>query len=201
MKKGLDEESTIEETEDSEEEIEEETEESGLEEPLTLEEPKLNFNFNNLNFSQFTPPVETISGGSPVLESIESRIDRPGFVQMGTGSGVSESSPNNVGGRDTYIPSQGGDDGPKYIKSEGEVGTNVGRVDMQSLGRGVGGFNIPQPGNFFISSESDFQSRNVEHVGMQPGRVDMKDIGRKNPLEAQEKKYEEHKKYEFERPK
>ena len=187
--------------EEDEKENEEEAEESKLEESLILKGPKLDLDFNNLDISQFTPSIQNIESNSPVLESIESRIDRPGFVQMGTGSEVSESSLGSGNGRDTYIPSQGGDNGPKYIQSEGEVGTNVGRVDMQSLGRGVGGFNIPQPGNFFISSESDFQSRNVEHVGMQPGRVDMKDIGRKNPLEAQEKKYEEHKKYEFEHPK
>ena len=184
--------------EEDEEENEKESEESELEESLILKEPKLDLDFNNLDFSQFTPSIQNIESNSPVLESIESRIYRPGFVQMGTGSGVSESSLGSGNGRDTYIPSQGGDNGPKYIQSEGEVGTNVGRVDMQSLGRGVGGFNIPQPGNFFISSESDFQSRNVEQIGMQPERVDLQNIGRKNPLEAQEKKYGEHKKYEFE---
>ena len=195
MKKELDEE-----FEEDEEENEEEAEESELEESLILKGPKLDLDFNNLDFSQFTPFVDSDSS-SPVLENIESRIDRPGFVQTGFGPGVSADSSNSESGRDTYITSQGGDDGPKYIQSEGEVGTNVGRVDIQNLGRGSGGFNIPQPGNFFISSESDFQSTNVEHTGMQPGRVDMQNIGRQNPLEVQEKKYEEHKKYEFEHPK
>jgi len=158
MKKELDEE-----LEEDEEENEEEAEESELEEELEKpDEPILDLNFNNLDFSQFTPFVDTDSS-SPVLESIESRIDRPGFVQTGFGASQSESGLGESG-KDTYIPSQENDNGPKYIQSEGEVGTNVRRVDMQNLGRGVGGFNIPQSGNFFISSESDFQSRNVEEI-------------------------------------
>ena len=193
MKKELDED-----LEEDEEENEEEAEESEFKEELEKsDEPTLDLDFNNLDFSQFTPFVDADSG-SPVLESIESRIDRPGFVQMGTGSGVSGSSLDSGSGRDdTYLPDQSGGDGPKYIQSEGEVGTNVGRVDMQNLGRGVGGFNIPQSGNFFITSEQGFQSRNVEQVGMQPERIDLQNVGRKNPLEREEKKYEEHKKYEF----
>ena len=87
--------------EEDEKENEEEAEESKLEESLILKGPKLDLDFNNLDFSQFTPSIQNIESNSPVLESIESRIDRPGFVQMGTGSEVSESSPNNVGGRDT----------------------------------------------------------------------------------------------------
>lgn len=196
MKKELDEE-----FEEDEEENEEEAEESELEEELEKsDEPKLDLDFNNLDFSQFTPFVDADSS-SPVLESIESRIDRPGFVQIGTGSRVSESSSSSESGRDdTYLLSQSGDDGPKYLQPGGTE-TNIKRVDVQSIGRDVGGFNIPQPGNFFISSESDFQSTNVEQVGMQPGRIDLQNIGRQNPLGVPEKKYEEHKKYEFEPPK
>ena len=183
--------------EEDEKEIEEEVEESGLEESLVLKEPTLNLDFNNLNFDQFTPSIRTMDSGSPVLESIESRIDSPGFVQMGTVSSQSESRLGESSG-DTYIPSQGGDDGPKYIESGGEIRTDIGRVDMQKLGRDVGGFNTSQPQNFFVSSESEFQSTNVEHTGMQPGRIDFQNIGRQNPLEIEERKYDEPPKYEFE---
>lgn len=190
MKKELEEE-----FEEDEEENEEGAEESELEEELEKpDEPTLDLNFNNLDFSQFTPFVDADSS-SPVLESIESRIDRPGFVQTGFGASQSELGLGESG-KDTYIPSQGGDDGPKYLQPGGTE-TNIKRVDVQSIGRDIGGFNIPQPGNFFISSESDFQSTNVEQGGMQPGRVDMQKIGRQNPLERKEVKYEEHKKYEF----
>jgi len=200
MKKELDEEleEDLEKIDDLEEvEEDEEEEKSKLEWQLVSEEPALNLDFNTLDFSQFTSSVGTIDSGSPILENIESRIDTPGFVSMGTSSFQSGSTLDSSGG-DTYLTSQGqgsGDDGVKYIQSGGELKTNVERVDMQSLGRDVPGLNIPQPGNFFISSESGVQPRN-EHVGMQPERVDMQNIGRKNPLEREKVKYDESKEYE-----
>lgn len=199
MKKELDEE--LEEDsdeEDSEEEESEGDEEFEPEEPLILEEPKidLNLNFNELDFSQFTPSIETTSDGSPVLESIESRIDTPGFVQMGTASFQSEQGVGESG-RDTYMPSQDSGEGPKYIQSEGGAETNVGRVDMRDIGRNFGILNISRPDNFFISSESDFQSGAVERTGMPPERVDFRKVGMDNPLEIEERKYAKHEKYEF----
>ena len=205
MKKELEEEfeEDLEENEESddEEEIEEDKEseeESRVKELPISKKPILDINFNNLDFSQFTPSVETISNGSPSLESIESRIDTPGFVSLGNASSQSESNLSASVG-ETYLTSQGqdsGESGVKYLQSGGETKTNIQRVDMQNIGRDVGGFNVQQPGNLFISSESDFQSRNVEQVGMQPERIDMQNLGRKNPLEREEIKYEDQKKYE-----
>ncbi|MCH9029582.1 MAG: DUF559 domain-containing protein, partial [Bacteroidetes bacterium] len=90
-----------------------------------------------------------------------------------------------------------GDNGPKYLQPGGEE-TNIERIDTQNIGRDVGGLNVSQLKNFFISSESDFQPRN-EHIGMQPERVDVQNVGRKNPVETEEVKYEEVKKYDEER--
>jgi len=186
------------EEEDFEESGEEEDEESEIEEIPLSKKPISDIDFNNLDFSQFTPSVGEISNStSPSLESIESRIDTPGFVSMGNFSSQSGSNLESSGG-DTYLTSQGQGDGGsevKYIQSAGDIKTNLERVDMQTLGRDVGGLNIPQPGNFFISSEPGGQPRN-EHVGMQPERLDIQNIGRKNPLEREELKYEDQKKYE-----
>jgi hypothetical protein len=171
---------------------------------LVSEKTKTKINLENLDSDQFTPSLRVVSDkGSPSLESIESRIDRPGFVQMGTGSGVSGSSlsPGGGGGDDTYIPGKAEDGGPKYISSGGEVKTNVRNVDMQSLGRNVGNMPVVNQEDFFVSSQPKFQSGNVEQVGMQPERVDLQNLGRKNPLEIEERKYEGNTKYEFERPK
>jgi len=202
MKKELDEEAI--EEDDEEDEAEEELEEDGDEETEIKElpiskKPISDIDFNNLDFSQFTPSVREINSTSPSLENIESRMDRPMFIPTGSRSGVSAGSSSSGSGRDdTYLPNQPGDNGPKYLESGGEIKTNVQRVDMQNIGRDVGALNGQKPENFFVSSESNFQSRNVEQVGMQPERVDMQNIGRKNPLEREEIKYEDQKKYEIE---
>lgn len=170
--------------EEPEEDEDDDSEEEGLEEePEDVEIPEM----QNLEFSSFIQP--TTEESAPILE----RLTGPqgiGFSLSGWEALASPvSSEGTIEEEDPFKYSVGGgseEGGAKYISSE-QLGQVPDKVDIGRVGRRP---EARPEASFTQSSElRDFQPQTQERY--EPARrMDTESAGRKDPFEADKRKYE-----------
>ena len=172
------------EKEESEEESKTEDEES------QKHEENLELNLRDLEFNQFMQPSEKTS--APVLEKIADTQERPVFV--GGIPQTSQTIPGEEEKRDEfkYVASAQTNEEPKYISSDSRISQEINQINIMEAGR-------RQPETFqtanqqaFFEQFSERKSNESPMVEKTWGaeRVDTEKVGRRDPFETQDAKYE-----------
>lgn len=176
-------------TEDLEEETDEIKTEAGDKEDEEKSPEEDDLNLQDLEFHQFMQPSEITS--SPVLEKIASAQERPVFV-----GGILQ-GPQTIPGEEKkanefeYVASSQQDE-PKYISSDSRISQETNRLNMMEIGKG-------QPETFrdvnqqvFLErfSERGFHESSMAEKKWTTGRFDIEKVGRRDPFEVRDVKYE-----------
>jgi len=169
------------------EEADEESGKSGLEEDVDLIED---------NFSQFIPSLHLSEETKiPILERVASEQPHPIFV--GTLPQTSMGALEENSGKDDfkYVPSQEGNNEPKYVEKDSTIFREPERVDFTRVGRDPTAL-IPErnQGVSFMHSESfsQIESSTPERT-WSVERINSERAGRGDPFEREKEKYKTYK--------
>ena len=170
-----------------------ETEESGKDidkDEKEDHEEDLELNLRDLEFHQFMQPSEKTS--APVLEKIADTHERPIFV--GELPQTSQTIPGEEEKRDEskYMASAQTNEEPKYISSDSRISQEINQINIMEAGR-------RQPETFrdvnqqaFFEQFSERKSNESPMVEKTWGaeRFDAEKVGRRDPFESHDIKYE-----------
>jgi len=168
------------------EEADEDPEKSELEEDVDLIEN---------SFSQFIPSLHLSEDTTiPVLERVASEQPRPIFVGTMPQTSMGALGESSEKEDFKYVPSQEGDNEPKYVESDSKIFRETERVDFARVGRDPTAL-IPERtrGVSFMRSESFSQPESSTERMWTAERIDSEKAGRGDPFEKEKEKYKTYK--------
>ncbi len=176
----------------------EESEEDSDGEESQKHEEDLELNLRDLEFHQFMQPSEKTS--APVLEKIAGIQERPIFV-----GGIPQTSQTITGEEEKrdeskYVASAQTNEEPKYISSDSRISQEINQINLMEAGRRQPEiFQATNQQAFFdqFSERKSNESPMVEKTG-DAKRLDTDRLGRRDPFESHDIKYE--KKYKPDLP-
>ena len=150
-------------------------------------------NSNDLEFHQFMRQSAPQEERAPVLERIAGSAPRPIFVG-GIPQGTQANSKEESSDEFKYVSSGSETNEPKYVESSTQIYKEPERLRFEEAGRKRTGpwSETGREALFTQSAEARVESPTQERI-QRVDRFDFENVGRRNPLEREEQKYEKYK--------